>query len=929
LAVLPFVLYWQAAIGLKAFQGGDILSGYFPFQSELSHALARGSLPLWTPGLQEGYPLFAENEVAALYPLNLIIYRFLPTYLAVTYSVLFHLAWASVGMYLFCRATGLSVVTAALGGLVFGVGGFMTTHMQHLPLLGVAAWLPWLLLFQEKYWQARLQNGKTKVWFALMGSTIGLQLLGGFPQIAILSVEAFGFLGIVQPFFWPSARSSMRERVGNVVRWLPKTVGVVLAALVLGIGIAAVQLLPSIELLGFSVRDRFLDWKVFTIDSLEPQALTQLLAPYWFLGEPAYAANMEYWGYVGILPILFAFAAIGLSRTRRVGVYAIFGVLALSFALGGFNPLYQLLYYVPMLNRFRVPARFLLLFTFAAAYLSAVGFEALAKQLVQQHETSAYQPDAEMAENTRWNHGCAPHFPGTARQGRCHVDALLGSNRFLKLQLGAISLFFVGILASIFLVPPDTWSGIRYTATGLLLVVGVGLLAGVRLRRITRTTFVGIALGLTLFDLALFAMSALSSLNWIGPPGDLVQPPRSVSMMDDTQKLYRVFTEDSVIATGAGIRAALAPNVSLVYGKQAVTVYAPLPLRKNVEYIQQMSPQMLNLMNVRYYIQSLDKMPGEDTGSDPKQVFDLFGQQWNLPPIRAEQVEVISYADHTQDLPEGFLAGEITLFSSDAPPLILPIRLGVDTADWAILGTNSANRSQPAEKIPFPAYLSSIGHTFDGLKYIARYDLGSRNIVGIAATTFLPKGDLTIERVMLVDEKGASTSLASLLHQNDLVLVFRSHLVKIWENPNVMPRAFVVHQAENVSDEQTLVRLQDPDFRPDQVVLLSDGKPSGQADGLSRDKVVITLYEPERVSVQVEANQAGYLVLADSWYPGWIASVDGQSSPIYRADYIFRAVALPPGQHAVVFEYRPMTFLWGALITLSSLVLAGILAIAG
>jgi len=99
LAVLPFVLYWQAAIGLKAFQGGDILSGYFPFQSELSHALARGSLPLWTPGLQEGYPLFAENEVAALYPLNLIIYRFLPTYLAVTYSVLFHLAWASVGMY--------------------------------------------------------------------------------------------------------------------------------------------------------------------------------------------------------------------------------------------------------------------------------------------------------------------------------------------------------------------------------------------------------------------------------------------------------------------------------------------------------------------------------------------------------------------------------------------------------------------------------------------------------------------------------------------------------------------------------------------------------------------------------------------------------------------------------------------------------------
>ncbi|MEW5720160.1 MAG: YfhO family protein, partial [Chloroflexota bacterium] len=85
--------------------------------------------------------------------------------------------------------------------------------------------------------------------------------------------------------------------------------------------------------------------------------------------------------------------------------------------------------------------------------------------------------------------------------------------------------------------------------------------------------------------------------------------------------------------------------------------------------------------------------------------------------------------------------------------------------------------------------------------------------------------------------------------------------------------------------------------------------------------VEITRYQPERVEIKATTDRAGYLVLTDSWYPGWRAFVDGQPAPIYRADVIFRAVPLEPGTHTIVFEYRPDSFLIGAIISAASFII--------
>jgi hypothetical protein len=122
-----------------------------------------------------------------------------------------------------------------------------------------------------------------------------------------------------------------------------------------------------------------------------------------------------------------------------------------------------------------------------------------------------------------------------------------------------------------------------------------------------------------------------------------------------------------------------------------------------------------------------------------------------------------------------------------------------------------------------------------------------------------------------------------------------------------LPRAFVVPAAEFASGDAALARLADPAFDPAAAVLLPEPPPheAPATPGSAAAPAVITAYAPERVQVRVTG--PGYLVLTDAHYPGWTATLDGQPVPILPADLMFRAVALPPGEHEIVFRYSPVS----------------------
>jgi uncharacterized membrane protein YfhO len=76
---------------------------------------------------------------------------------------------------------------------------------------------------------------------------------------------------------------------------------------------------------------------------------------------------------------------------------------------------------------------------------------------------------------------------------------------------------------------------------------------------------------------------------------------------------------------------------------------------------------------------------------------------------------------------------------------------------------------------------------------------------------------------------------------------------------------------------------------------------------------------PTRTVVDATATAPGILVLADAYYPGWRATLDGRSTPIFPADWGLRGVALPEGRHTLVFEYRPDWLPAAVLMTVAGL----------
>lgn len=149
----------------------------------------------------------------------------------------------------------------------------------------------------------------------------------------------------------------------------------------------------------------------------------------------------------------------------------------------------------------------------------------------------------------------------------------------------------------------------------------------------------------------------------------------------------------------------------------------------------------------------------------------------------------------------------------------------------------------------------------------------------------------------------------------------------VLENPNPLPRAFIVYHARHTaSAAAALAAITAPEFEPRNTVVLEDydappSLPPAEDFGVEAN---IIEYEPTRVVVETNAPRAGYLVLTDTYYPGWRVRVDDVPETIARANYLFRAVPIAPGHHVVEFVYAPFSFKAGVAMSMVGLAAAAL-----
>ena len=167
------------------------------------------------------------------------------------------------------------------------------------------------------------------------------------------------------------------------------------------------------------------------------------------------------------------------------------------------------------------------------------------------------------------------------------------------------------------------------------------------------------------------------------------------------------------------------------------------------------------------------------------------------------------------------------------------------------------------------------------------------------------------------------------LKQGNAPLPVHFHLLyndyyQIYENDHALPRAFfVANSLWCAGGSDCLKMLLNPDFDPHSVVILEPGiysKPyyptalrnissPNTINSTNRNFIPadILSYEPDEVKVRVSTNFPGYMVLTDIYFPGWQARVNGTPMPVFRADYIFRAVPVDAGENDIELFFKPFS----------------------
>ena len=362
MALLPLAVFWPLVRGEVLYWGTPLLQ-FYPWRKLAVEMIRSGHPPLWNHLLGNGAPLAANLQTAAFYPLN-AIYLFIPVERAMGYSVILHVALAGIFMYIFARSLGLGILGGTVSGIAYMLSAFVVSRASFLSMTCAIAWLPLLFALAERL--VRRLDGRSA---ALLGLAVGLQFLAGHAQLWYYGLWGIGAYVIY--------------RAWSTGQWR-KALALMTLAVALGIGVAAVQFLPTAELALLSQRRGGVEYEFAMTYSLWPWRLITFLAPNFF-GSPAdgnwwgYGAYWEGAGYMGVLPFLFALAALAVRpRPKHVLFFAAMALVSIMLALGRNLPLYPLLFrWVPGFGFFQAPARFLCLYTLAMALLAGTGVESL------------------------------------------------------------------------------------------------------------------------------------------------------------------------------------------------------------------------------------------------------------------------------------------------------------------------------------------------------------------------------------------------------------------------------------------------------------------------------------------------------------------------------------------------------------------------
>ncbi len=344
-AAVIIVFFWDLAILKHAFLSGDHREQQFPWAKFYQEQIRSFQLPWWTPDIHCGFPLLAEGQIGAFYPLNYLFFLILPVKAAYNYIILFQYWLGAALFYWFLRRLKISIFPAFLACLIYLFGSTQGGYFYYNYISQkVVIWLPLALILIDRL----IENRKWQEAFWL-GAVFAVMIFGGYLQVAIYTI----FYCILY-FLW---RWWEKKDLSAMV-WFA-------GSGVLGIFFSLCQLLPTFELSVLSSRASAEKGLAY-VGSMNPMGFATLFYPSWdgILGSELY---------IGLAGLLFVFMALTALKGSRAGFFLAAAVFFLLLALGKYSPLYRLIVETTGFNSFRTPIKFLFFVSFSLIVLAAVG----------------------------------------------------------------------------------------------------------------------------------------------------------------------------------------------------------------------------------------------------------------------------------------------------------------------------------------------------------------------------------------------------------------------------------------------------------------------------------------------------------------------------------------------------------------------------
>lgn len=166
----------------------------------------------------------------------------------------------------------------------------------------------------------------------------------------------------------------------------------------------------------------------------------------------------------------------------------------------------------------------------------------------------------------------------------------------------------------------------------------------------------------------------------------------------------------------------------------------------------------------------------------------------------------------------------------------------------------------------------------------------------------------------------------SSLKSEGLENVYESKEVKIYRNKYFQPRFFLASRYKVLkNEEETLARITSPGFQPRQSVFLKEKPPLNSYKPFKKSSIKLSKYSSTRLKLKVNLDGNGFLVITNSFYPGWKAEINGKESLIYQANYAFQAVPLSQGESIVELKFEPFSLKMGVILSLFSLLVGTVI----